>query len=161
MDKAIFAGTFDPFTLGHYDIVSRSACLFKDVVVGVANVASGRKDRLETEKRVAIAEACVNGLKNVTVKSFDGFLADFARREDATVLVRGIRTANDFEYEKALCEVYKQQNPKLECLYMISSHQYNHISGSIVRDLALLNGDFSAYVCKDARELIQKFYKAK
>lgn len=161
MNRAVFAGTFDPFTLGHYDIVSRASRLFDEIIVGVSTVSSGKRDKLDVKKRLEIVKASLFSLKNITVKSFDGFLVDFVKGQGATVLIRGLRTANDFEYEKALCEVYKQQYSELECLYLISTHNYNHISGSVVRDLAALGGDISNYVCKDALEIVKKFYKVK
>lgn len=161
MSKAIFAGTFDPFTIGHYDIASRASSLFDEVVIGVASVSSLRLKKTDLNQRFEIASVSVADLKNVSVKTFDGFLTDFAEREGAKVLIRGLRTFADFEYEKSLSQVYKSQNKKIECLYLISSQECGHVSGSVVRELAALGGKLDKYVCKAALGLVEKIYKVK
>ncbi len=157
-DTAVFAGSFDPFTMGHYDIVSRAAGAFDKIILGVAADTGNKRCAVSLEERTKIAEASVGNLKNVEVKAFDGFLTDFVRVNNARVILRGLRTFADFEYEKALGEVYKSQDKDLEIFYLISSHDYCHISGTVVRDLARLGGSVDGYVHKNAEGLVKKFY---
>ncbi len=155
---AVFAGSFDPFTVGHYDIVSRAAEFFDKIVIGVAADTGNKRCVLSLEERKQIVEESVKDLKNTEVKTFENFLVDFAKENGAKVILRGLRTFADFEYEKALGEVYKSQNDKLEIFYLISSHDCCHISSTVVRDLARLGGSVDGYIQKNAEGLVKKFY---
>lgn len=159
LNNAVFAGSFDPFTIGHYDIVKRAAKIFDKVFVGVANVSSGKTCKISLKQRTDIVMKSVSDLNNVIVMSFDSFLVDFAVSVDAKTIVRGLRTSNDFEYEKALGEVYKSQNGNLESVYLISSHNYCHISSSIVRELAIMGATMKGYVHSNVEELVLSSYK--
>ena len=155
---AVFAGSFDPFTTGHYDIVSRAAGFFDKIIVGVAADTGGKRCILSVSERELIVKASLKDIENAEVKSFGSFLVDFAHENGASVIVRGLRTLADFEYEKALSEVYKSQNADLETFYLISSHNFCHVSGTIVRELARLGGNIEGYVQKNAEDLVKKFY---
>lgn len=156
MNISIMAGTFDPFTLGHYDVARRAASMFDKVIVGVAD--TGERKAAPIDVRLEIARKSLAGLKNVEVRPFTGFLTDFAAQCGARILVRGLRTYNDFEYEKALYEVYKSQNPDIETIYIMTAGVCSHISGSIVRELAHLGGSLEGYVTASATELVRKHY---
>lgn len=156
MSITVMAGTFDPFTLGHYDVAKRAAKLFDKVVVGVAD--TGERKAAPVDVRLEIARRSVEDLANVEVVPFSGFLTDFAAGCGARVLVRGLRTYNDFEYEKALYEVYKSQDPDIETIYIMTSGAFSHISGSIVRELAHLGGSLDGYVTDAAKPLIRTHY---
>lgn len=155
MKTAVFAGTFDPFTLGHRDVAARAARLFDKIIVAVAadtgRAAAGLDDRLN------IVRASIADLPNVEAAPFTGFLTDFAASVGADILVRGLRTYNDFEYEKSLYEVYRSQRD-VEAAYIMTSGQYSHISGSVVRQLAGLGGDLTGFVCESARKDIMRIY---
>lgn len=155
----LFAGSFDPFTMGHYDIVARAAKLFDTLYIGVAQNTGAKKCLLTLDERVQIVKKSVENIKNIIVEPFDSFLVDYAVKIKADAVVRGLRTSNDFEYEKALTEVYKSQNESIETLYLISSHSYCHISGSIVRELAAMNGSVKGYVHPNTESLVIKFYR--
>lgn len=155
--KAVFAGSFDPFTMGHFDILSRAVQSFDEIFIGVAS-DTGKVCRLPIDKRTEIVQDSVKGLKNVSVQSFNGFLVDFVKNTGAQFILRGLRTSNDFEYEKALAEVYKSQMPKLELIYLISSHKYCHISSTIVRELATMGGNVRGYVHDNVVEKVSKLY---
>ena len=157
---AVFAGSFDPFTIGHYDIVCRAAKVFDKVIVGVAEDTGGKGCVLMPEQRAQIARASLLDVKNAEVKTFENFLVDFAKANGAKVIVRGVRTFADFEYEKPLGEVYRKQNKALECIYLISSSSVSHISSSIVRQIASLGGNLEGYVCHNAEKTISKLYKS-
>ena len=159
MNRAVFAGTFNPFTLGHYDIVDRASKLFDEVIIGVADDSSGKDNLLSAVDRVDIAKISVSELKNVRVKSFCGFLVDFVKKEGAGVIVRGLRSATDAEYEKGLCAVYKSQNSEIECVYLFSEPKYDRISGTIVRQLIRFDGSLDGYVCPTASEKIRNCYR--
>ncbi len=157
---AVFAGSFDPFTMGHFDILSRACLCFDKIYVAVAADTGGKVCKLSIEGRTQIVKESVKELKNVIVESFEGFLADFAVQKGASFIVRGLRTANDFEYEKSLMEVYKSQVPKLELIYLISSHNYCHISSTIVRELAAMGGNMNGYVHPSVEGKVSNLYGA-
>ena len=159
MVKAIYPGTFDPITNGHIDLVRRSAAMFDHVVVSIAT--SARKQPLfDLTQRVALAQACLADLDNVTVEGFTGLLADYAKEKEATVLIRGVRAVADFEYEYQLASVIRELNPNLESILLTPGAQHAHISSTIVRDVAAHFGDVSHFVPLNVEQaLIKKFEK--
>lgn len=155
-NRAVFAGTFDPFTLGHYDIVKRAAMIFDELYVAVA---ASDKTMFTIEERVNIARASVSEFNSVTVEPFGGFLVNFMREKDASVLVRGLRNTIDFEYEKGLWGVYKSQYSQMEACYFIVDEGLSHISSSIVRECIALGGEIGSYVCPNTLQLIKNSKK--
>jgi len=145
MITAVYPGTFDPFTRGHEDLVRRAANLFDRVVVGVA-YSRAKKPFFTVEERVEIASEVLGHYPNVEVKSFGGLLKDFAREENARVIVRGLRAVSDFEYEFQMAGMNRYLLPEVETLFMTPSDQYQFISGTIVREIAILGGDVSKFV---------------
>ena len=159
MIKAIYPGTFDPITNGHIDIVERSAAMFSHVVVAIAT-SSRKQPMFELQQRVELAQYALSHLDNVTVEGFTGLLADYAKSLDASVLVRGVRTVADFEYEIQLAAVNRDLNPELESVLLTPSPQFSHISSSIVRDVAIHYGDVSHFVPENVKgALALKFPK--
>lgn len=153
----VFAGTFDPFTLGHYDIAARTIELFGSVIVAVGTNAE-KRTMFGLDDRLKIASEAVKGI-NAEVKSFDGMLTEFCRSVGAKVIVRGIRTVSDLEYERTIGKIYKTLAPEIEVVYLINSQGYSHIHGFLVRDLIRNNADISSMVCKDTAPLIMSKYK--
>ncbi|HLS20983.1 MAG TPA: pantetheine-phosphate adenylyltransferase [Paenalcaligenes sp.] len=145
MITAVYPGTFDPLTRGHEDLVRRAANLFDQVVVGIA-YSRAKKPFFTVEERVEIAREVLGHYPNVQVKSFGGLLKDFAREENARVIVRGLRAVSDFEYEFQLAGMNRYLLPEVETLFMTPSDQYQFISGTIVREIAILGGDVSKFV---------------
>lgn len=142
---AVYPGTFDPLTRGHEDLVRRASSIFDKVIVGVA--ASHRKNPFFTlEERLEIAEEVLDHYSNVEIKSFDGLLKDFVRQEDARVIIRGLRAVSDFEYEFQMAGMNRYQLPDVETLFMTPSDQYQFISGTFVREIAIFGGDVSKFV---------------
>lgn len=158
MKKAVFAGSFDPFTIGHYDLVKRASDVFDEVIVGVAGNGSKKKCVATVEQRAEIARLSLSDISNVTVKIFDGLLTDFANQNGAKYLVRGIRNGVDFEYEKNLMAVYQATNPEIEIFYLISQPTLSFVSSSFIKDLKLLHGEIDKYVSPYALEEILKIY---
>lgn len=142
---AIYPGTFDPLTNGHIDLINRAKDLFDHIVVAIAK--SDRKNPLfSLDERVALAKQSLAGIDKVSVEGFSGLLADFAEQKQATVLLRGVRTVADFEYESQLAEVNRSLNVGLESVLLTPRGELAHISSTIVRDVAAHGGDASKFV---------------
>ncbi|OTW22085.1 pantetheine-phosphate adenylyltransferase, partial [Vibrio parahaemolyticus] len=129
--KVIYPGTFDPVTNGHLNLIERTHEMFDEVVIGVA--ASPSKNTMFTlEERVALMEEVVAHLPGVTVKGFSGLLVDFARQEQAKVLIRGLRTTVDFEYEFGLTNMYRKLLPGIESVFLTPEEEFAFLSSTIV-----------------------------
>lgn len=155
---ALFAGSFDPLTLGHLDIIERSSKLFDTVVVGV--IANPNKTPMfSTEDRVnMISEAC-KSIANVRVDFFEGLLADYVNYNKFDVVIRGLRNTTDYEYEQMMANVnaglYKCGT---ETVFLMTKPEHSFISSSVVRELASLGGDIGNYVTEDIKnEVISKY----
>lgn len=143
--KVIYPGTFDPVTNGHLNLIERTHEMFDEVVIGVA--ASPSKNTMFTlEERVTLMEEVVAHLPGVTVKGFSGLLVDFARAEKANVLIRGLRTTVDFEYEFGLTNMYRKLLPGLESVFLTPEEEYAFLSSTIVREVAIHGGDIKQFV---------------
>ena len=142
---AIYPGTFDPITNGHIDLVHRAALRFDQVIVAVAG--SGSKAPCFTlEKRISLAQTALKKISNVSVVGFDGLLADFAMKQGAGVILRGLRAVSDFEYEFQLASMNRKLAPSVETMFLTPDEGYSFISSSLVREIAGLGGDVSAFV---------------
>lgn len=145
MTVAVYPGTFDPLTRGHEDIVRRSSALFKKLIVGVADSRT-KKPFFTMEERLEIANEVLGHYQNVEVVAFTGLLKDLVREYDARVIIRGLRAVSDFEYEFQMAGMNRYLMPEAETLFMTPSDQYQFISGTIVREIAVLGGDVSKFV---------------
>ncbi|WP_072670292.1 pantetheine-phosphate adenylyltransferase [Vibrio injensis] len=145
ISRVIYPGTFDPITNGHLDIVERAASMFDEVIIAVA--ASPSKNTMFTlDERVAFTQAVTQHLPNVTSKGFSGLMVDFARTEQANVLIRGLRTTVDFEYEFGLTNMYRRLMPGLESVFLTPAEEYAFISSTIVREVAIHGGNVDGFV---------------
>ncbi len=142
---AVYPGTFDPITNGHGDLVARAAPLFDRLIVAVAR-SSGKAPRFELEERVELARAALTGIPNVEVRGFDTLLARFVTECGAGVILRGLRAVSDFEYEFQLASMNRHLIPQAETLFLTPAEEWSFISSSLVREIALLGGDVSAFV---------------
>ena len=141
----IYPGTFDPITNGHVDLTERAARLFDRVVVAIAH--SQKKTPLfSLEERVALCEIALEHLDNVEVVGFSNLLTDFARSQNARFVLRGLRAVADFEYEFQLANMNRAIYPEFESIFLTPSEHLSYISSSLVREIAALNGDISAFV---------------
>ena len=141
----IYPGTFDPLTNGHLDIIERAAKMFDHIVIGVA--ASPSKDTMFTlDERVDLAQQATSHITNVDVKGFSGLLVDFAELEKADILIRGLRTTVDFEYEFGLTTMYRRLKPNLESIFLTPSEEYAFLSSTIIREVAIHGGDVKPFV---------------
>ncbi len=147
---ALYPGSFDPFTLGHLDIVERASKLFDRLEVTVA-VNSGKTPLLSTAERCALIEQCVAHRGNVSVASFEGLLVDYARATGAAVLVRGLRQVTDFDYEFRMAFANRRLHDELETVFLMTSEKHAMISASIVREIHHWGGDLSSFVPEPVR----------
>lgn len=145
MIKAVYPGTFDPITLGHEDLVRRAAKLFGEVVVAVA-ASSTKQPYFTLGERVQLAEEILADCKNVRVARLDGLLSEFLKKENANVILRGLRAVSDFEYEFQMAGMNRQLLPGVETLFLTPSDQYMFISATIVREIFTLGGDARKFV---------------
>lgn len=142
---AVYAGSFDPVTLGHEDIVRRAAPMFDTLYVGVG-VNSSKTPFLPTEARIAMLRESFSGIENVLVTEFKGLLVNFCRMCSAQYIVRGVRALTDCEYEQAIASANKTQAPDIETILMFTAPSLSYVSSSVVRELVRHGGDVSHFV---------------
>lgn len=145
---AIYPGTFDPITNGHSDLVQRASRIFDRVILAVATggQSGAKKPVFSVEERVSLAKDVLSDVANVDVIQFDGLLVDFVQKQNAQVILRGLRAVSDFEYEFQLASMNRHLNEKVETLFLTPAEQYSYISSSLVREIAALGGDISPFV---------------
>lgn len=151
-----YSGTFDPITLGHYDIIERAAKMFPRLIVAVG-LNPAKNPRFDLEERVELVREVVRDLKNVQVKGFRGLVVDFARDNGVSVLVRGVRTVGDFDYEKQMAVMNRDLYRKLDTVMLAPSPEYAHLSSSLVRELASLGAPVEKLVPKTVIPVLQRF----
>jgi pantetheine-phosphate adenylyltransferase len=144
-NKAIYPGTFDPVTNGHLDLIERGAKMFQHVVVGVANNPS-KKPLFNLDERVALAKQVTSHLPNVVVVGFSGLLIDFAKDNQATILIRGLRAVSDFEYEFQLANMNRRLYPELESVFLTPAVENSFISSTLVKEVSLHGGKVEEFV---------------
>lgn len=142
---AVYPGTFDPITNGHIDLVMRASRLFEHVIVAVA-INPSKKPAFRLDERVNLAMQTLQHLPNVEVCSFKGLLVDVAREKKAQVIIRGLRAVSDFEHEFQLAGMNRHMEPNVETMFLTPAEQFSYISSSLVREVASLGGDVSAFV---------------
>ncbi|TDR23153.1 pantetheine-phosphate adenylyltransferase [Marinicella litoralis] len=153
---AIYPGTFDPITNGHADLVKRGAKIFDELVVAIAD--SRRKGPLfSLDERIDMASEILSPYKNVRVVGFDILLADFATEINANVILRGLRAVSDFEYEFQLASMNRHLIPNIETMFLTPAEQFSFISSSLIKEIAMLNGDVSEF----AHPIVQQALKQK
>ncbi len=145
MPEALYPGTFDPITRGHLDILERAARAFGSVQVAVSSDPP-KSTMLDPRERLYVVQYAVDGMENVSVRSFDGLLAEYARDIGASILVRGLRQSGDFEHEYQMAVANRMMHPELETVCFFTASRFNFISSSIVREIFQHGGDLSAFV---------------
>ncbi|UDQ80206.1 pantetheine-phosphate adenylyltransferase [Erwinia rhapontici] len=143
--KAIYPGTFDPMTNGHLDIVTRAALMFDHIILAVA-ASPSKKPMFSLEERVALASEVVAHLPNVEVVGFSDLMANFAKAQQANVLVRGLRAVSDFEYELQLAHMNRHLMPTLESVFLMPSEAWSFISSSLMKEVARHGGEVQAFL---------------
>lgn len=152
--KAIYAGTFDPITLGHLDVLFRAARIFPDIILAVAD-SSTKQPMFSLEERVALCKKSVAELPQVEVDSFSGLLVDYARAMDVHVLVRGLRAFSDFEFEFQMALTNRKLEPSVETIFLMPKADYSYVSSSTIREVASMGGNISDFVPAPVAEALR------
>ena len=143
---AICPGSFDPITIGHLDIISRSAKMFSKVIVVVMTNANKNSGSFTVEERVEMIKKSVKDIPNVEVDHFGGLLADYAAQKNAKAIIKGLRAVTDFEYEFQMALTNKKLNPNVETLFLTTSAENMYLSSSMVKQIASMGGDITDFV---------------
>lgn len=147
MKICVYPGTFDPFTMGHLDILKRASRIFDFVVIGIL-INKNKKPvfTLEERERLIRDAAQAAGVANFEVESFDGLLVDFCRQKGAQVIIRGLRAVSDYEYELQIATMNRRLAPEVETLFMMTNASYAYLSSSIVREIGHFGGEIAGMV---------------
>ncbi len=145
MRRAIYPGSFDPVTNGHLDVIQRAATLFDEVIVAVA-FNEQKKSLFTADERVELIRGVATGVPNIRIVRFEGLLVDFARSEGAVAVVRGLRAVSDFEFEFQMALMNRKLEPEIETMFLMPAEKYTYLSSRIVKEIARLGGDVSAFV---------------
>lgn len=159
MNIAVYPGTFDPITKGHFDLIERGARMFDKVVIAIA-ASPGKRPTLDLETRKTLAADVCAGLDNVEVIGFSSLLTTMMHEQDATIILRGLRAVSDFEYELQLANMNRAQNPELESVFLTPAVENSYISSTIVREIAKLGGDVSAMVHPQVAQILYSHYNS-
>ena len=142
---AVYPGTFDPITRGHEDLVRRAAVLFDEIVVAIA-ASPGKTPLFSLEERVGLAAEALQGISRVVVTGYDGLTVNFARENGLQAIIRGLRAVSDFEYEFQLAMMNRHLTEDVETVFLTPTENFTFVSSSLVREVAQLGGDISAFV---------------
>lgn len=154
MKTGLYAGSFDPITLGHLDVIKRASRFIDHLIVGVFN--NSEKTPLFTiDERVNMLEDILKDYENVEVATFSGLLVDFARERDVHILIRGLRAVTDFEYEIAMAQTNRVMEPSVDTVFLTTSLEYSYLSSSIVKEIAKNGGELDKFV---PQQIIRRIY---
>lgn len=154
MAVAVYPGSFDPVTRGHLDIIKRASKVMDKLIVGVLN-NSAKHPLFSLEERVALLEECTRELGNVTVMAFEGLSVEFAKKNHATVMVRGLRAVTDFENEIQIAQTNHALNPNVETVFFATSIRWGYLSSTIVKEAALYGTDVAKFVTPPVQKALE------
>jgi len=157
---AIYPGSFDPPTLGHLDVIERASKLFDEVIVAVGMNPS-KTPLLTVEQRMEGIRKSIGGGPDVWVDKFSGLLVEYAKRQNACAIIRGLRATADFEYEFQMAMVNRRLEEEIESVFLMTNSEYSYLSSSIVKEVAVLGGDISGMVSSAVAELIAESIRGK
>ena len=155
MRVAVYPGSFDPITNGHLDIIRRASRLYDKVIVGVLNNAS-KNPIFSAIERKEMIDSVTADIKNVSCDVFSGLLVDFAKQNNASVIIKGLRTVTDFEYEFQMALLNKALDAEFETVFMMTDSKYSYISSSMVKEVAKYHGELDGFVPASIKEKIMK-----
>lgn len=159
MRTAVYPGSFDPITNGHLDIIQRAGRLYDKLIVGVLNNPGKKTPMFSVEERMEMIRTVTKDMPNVEVASFEGLLVDFAKANGAQVIIKGLRTVADFEYEFQMALLNKALNPEYETMFLMTDTKYSYISSSMVKELAGFRGDLTGLVPNVIKDRIEEKIK--
>jgi len=157
--RAIYPGSFDPVTNGHLDVIQRAASLFDEIIVAVA-FNEQKQSLFSADERVDLITEVARGVKNVRIARFDGLLMDFARDSGACAVVRGLRAVSDFEFEFQMALMNRKLQPDIETIFLMPAEKYTYLSSRIVKEIARLGGDVSAFVPESVMKALRNKFAA-
>ncbi len=159
MKKAVYAGTFDPITYGHIDVINRAKRVFDIIIIGVS--ARPKKTLFTLDERIKMIKEVFKDNQEVVVKGFSSLLVEFVESVSAKTIIRGIRAVSDFDYEFQIALMNRKLNPQIETLFLMPSENYIFISSSLVKEIASLGGDVSKLVPPIVIKNLQKKFNIK
>ena len=155
MRRAVYPGSFDPVTLGHLDIIERSASLVDELIVGVL-INHSKTPLFSLQERVNMLMNLTRNIPNVRVESFSGLSVDFVKECGARFIIRGLRAVTDFEYELQMAQTNRIMAPGIDTIFLTTSLEYAYLSSTIVKEVAAYNGDISRFVPQELISIIQE-----
>ena len=158
MLKAIYPGSFDPVTRGHYDIICRSCKIVDKLIVGVLN-NKAKMPLFSVEERVKILTKATKDIPNVEVKAFEGLSVNFARENHAQVIVRGLRAVTDFEYELQMAQTNRVLAPDVDTVFLTTSLEYAYLSSTIMKEVANFGGNLSKFAPREITDAVEEKLK--
>ena len=158
MTTAIYPGSFDPITYGHLDVLKTGAEIFDKVIIAVAH-NSAKNGLLSIDERVNLIKDAVKDLKNVEVDTFEGLTVEYAKKHEATVILRGLRAVSDFEYEMQLSQTNHAMEPEIKTVFLITKPEYNFISSSSVKEVLVNGGSIEKFVPENVKIYLEQRYK--
>lgn len=157
-EKAVYPGSFDPITNGHVDIVQRGLKIFDEILIAV--LENPKKNPLFTTKeRIAMIQEVFSDQKNLEVKAFDGLLVEFAKKNNAKIVIRGLRAISDFEYEFQMALMNRKLNPEIETFFMMPSASYTFLSSKLVKEIFMLGGCLRGLVPSHVQKKLREKFK--
>jgi pantetheine-phosphate adenylyltransferase len=157
---AVYAGSFDPATLGHLDLIERAAALFDNVIVAIG-VHPTKNPLFSADERKGLIDSIASHIPNVVVDSFDGLLIEYCAAKNASVIVRGLRVTTDFEYELQIAHANADLRPEIDTIFLPTRTKHGFVSASLVREIASHGGDVSRYAPKVVCEALAKKFAKK
>ena len=155
---AVYAGTFDPLTNGHLDVIKRASGIFDKVIVAIA-VNPAKLPVFTVDERLDMIKGATGRISNVTIDHFEGLLVSYAKKKKASVIVRGLRAISDFEYEFQLSLTNKKLSPEINTVFLMANEKYTYLNSSLVRELAFYNSNISEFVPPNVLKVLKKKFK--
>lgn len=145
VNTVLYPGTFDPITNGHTDLIERASKLFDKVIVAIAE-SPKKQPRFTLDERINLATEVLKGADNIQILGFSSLLTEFAKQQNANLILRGLRAVSDFEFEFQLAGMNRKLSPEIETIFLTPSEQHSYISSTLIREIASLGGDVSQFV---------------
>lgn len=158
MKIAVYPGSFDPVTNGHLDVIDRASKMFDKVVVAILLNVS-KNPCFSIEERISLIQSATKDIKNIEVESFSGLLVDYMTERNANIIIKGLRNSSDFEYEYPMALMNKKLVPTIETVFLISNQEYSYVSSSLVKEVAVFDGNLQNIVPEEVEEALKQKYK--